>query len=326
LECFSTDDLDRAARRPRLARLSESAPLPSSPCGEQIEIAYGEQRAVVVEVGAGLRSYEAAGRPILAGYGPDELAPAGHGQLLIPWPNRIEDGSYEFGGAHHQLPLDEPERRNAIHGLVRWLPWRLAERKPSAVVMALLLYPRPGYPFTLELDVEYSLSAAGLAVRTRARNVGANVAPYGSGAHPYLAAGPGGVDTAKLRLPARTVVLADGRGLPGGAVPVAEAELDFRAGRPIGRTKLDHAFTDLERDANGHARVELVVEGRRTILWADESHPYLMVFTGDTLADGARQSVAVEPMTCAPNAFRSGDGLVRLAPGETHSAAWGIEH
>jgi aldose 1-epimerase len=27
-------------------------------------------------------------------------------------------------------------------------------------------------------------------------------------------------------------------------------------------------------------------------------------------------------MTCAPNAFRTGDGLLTLAPGQTHTATW----
>jgi aldose 1-epimerase len=83
---------------------------------------------------------------------------------------------------------------------------------------------------------------------------------------------------------------------------------------------LDHCFTDVERSDDGRVRVRF---GQRT-LWADESYAYLMVFTGDPLPDVRRRSLAVEPMTCAPNAFRSGDGLVRLDPGETHVGTWGI--
>jgi aldose 1-epimerase len=91
-----------------------------APSGEQIAIAVGDQRAVIVEVGGGLRSYSASGLDLVDGYGGDEMSSSGRGQVLIPWPNRLEGGSYEFDGKHHQLPLNEPERRNAIHGLVRW--------------------------------------------------------------------------------------------------------------------------------------------------------------------------------------------------------------
>jgi aldose 1-epimerase len=295
-------------------------PAPVSPSGEQVELVHGEQRAVIVGVGAGLRTYSAGDRPLVNGYGDDEICSSGRGQLLVPWPNRIEDGSYEFGGRAHQLPLDEPERRNAIHGLLRWSHWSVAEREPSRVALVHLLYPRPGYPFTLELRVEYSLSDEGLAVRTEARNVGAETAPYGAGSHPYLAVGRNVVDGVELRVPAATVLESNERGLPVGSSSVEDAGLDFREPRPIGSARLDHCFTDLERDGDGRARVRLGT----TTLWADESYPYFMVFTGDGLADVERRSVAVEPMTCAPNAFRTGEGLIRLEPGQAHVGTWGI--
>jgi aldose 1-epimerase len=291
-----------------------------TPSGEQVELALGEQRAIVVGVGGGLRAYSLGRRAIVDGYGEDEICSSGRGQLLLPWPNRIEDGNYEFAGRTHQLPLDEPERRNAIHGLVRWSQWSVAEREPSRVVFAHLLYPRPGYPFALDLRVEYSLSLQGLAVRTEATNVGAETAPYGAGSHPYLAVARYSVDGVELRVPAETVLESDERGLPVGREPVAGADLDFREPRPIRSLRLDHCFTDLQRDGDGLARVH--VGG--TMLWADESYPFLMVFTGDGLPDVERRSLAVEPMTCAPNAFRSGEGLIRLEPGQAHVGSWGI--
>jgi aldose 1-epimerase len=288
--------------------------------GEQVELAFGEQRAVVVGVGAGLRRYAVGGRAVIDGYEADEVCPSGRGQLLLPWPNRIEDGRYEFGGRTHQLPLDEPERRNAIHGLTRWSAWSVADRSADRVAFEHVLYPCPGYPFSLALRVEYSLSDEGLAVRTEATNVGSDTAPYGVGSHPYLAVDGDLVDEVELRVPAATVLVADERGIPVGSESVADERLDFREPRAIGSTKLDHCFTDLEREGDGRARVRVGA----TILWADESYPYLMVFTGDGLADVERRSVAVEPMTCAPNAFRSDEGLVRLDPGERHVANWGI--
>jgi aldose 1-epimerase len=291
-----------------------------NPSGEQVELAFGEQRAVVVGVGAGLRTYSVGERPILDGYGADELCPSGRGQLLVPWPNRIEDGRYEFGGRSHQLPLNELERRNAIHGLVRWSHWSIADRAPDRVAFEHILYPQPGYPFALELRVGYLLSEEGLAVRIEATNVGSDTAPYGAGSHPYVAIDHDVVDDVELRVPAATVLLADERSIPVGSGSVADEGLDFRESRAIGSIKLDHCFTDLEREGDGRVRVGV----GRTTLWADESYPYMMIFTGDGLPDVERRSIAVEPMTCAPNAFRSGEGLVRLEPGESHVAGWGI--
>jgi aldose 1-epimerase len=296
------------------------------PSGRQFEIALGDQRVVVVEVGGGLRSYAAGGADVLDGYAAAARCTSGRGQVLIPWPNRIEDGRYDFDGTSHSLPLTEVPNRNAIHGLVRWAAWAAAEHEPHRVVMAHVVHPQPGYPFSLSLSIEYSLSDAGLTVRTTATNAGDRDCPYGCGAHPYLTAGTGTVDTLELRIPAATVLRSDERGLPTGSAPVAGTDYDFRTLRAIGGLVLDNAFTDLERDAGRVARVELrdPESGAGPTLWMDEAYPYVMVFSGDPLPDVARRALAVEPMSCPPNAFRSGESLVRLAPGESHTATWGI--
>ncbi len=208
----------------------------SESSGEQFEIAFGDQRVTVVEIGGGLRSYSAGGRELLDSYAPDEPIPSGRGQLLMPWPNRLEDGAYEFDGRSHQLPLTEPERRNAIHGLVRSEAWTAAAREPHRVVMEHVLEPRPGYPFTLSLSVEYSLSEGGLRVQTTATNVGAEPCPFGSGQHPYLTLGTPVVDSLVLRAPGRTVLIEDERGIPRGREPVEGTAYDFRRPREIGET------------------------------------------------------------------------------------------
>ena len=297
------------------------------PSGDQIEIREGDCVVVVTEVGAGLRSFTVGDRDVLDGYGADEMAGAGRGQVLMPWPNRIEDGAYEFAGAQHQLPLTELEARNAIHGLVRWVAWRASERDPDRVVLEHVLHPQPGYPFSLALRLEYAVSGEGLHVTSTATNIGRQACPYGSGHHPYLTLGRESVDTLLLRAPGRTVLHADGRGIPDGTAPVDGTEYDFREPRPIGATQLDHAFTDLERDADELARVGLRDQenGSTVTLWLDESYGYVQLFTGDALPSVSRRSLAVEPMTCAPNAFRSGDGLLVLEPGESTTGVWGIE-
>lgn len=296
------------------------------PSGEQIEIRAGDQRVVVVEVGAGLRSYTARGGELLDGYGEDEMATAGRGQVLIPWPNRLQDGTYELGGRRHQLPLTEPEAQNAIHGLVRWAAWSVGEREADRVVMEHTLHPQPGYPFALDLSIEYSVSDEGLRVASTATNVGPDACPYGSGAHPYVKVGTDTVDSAVLCAPGGTVLQFDGRGVPVSAAPVEGTEYDFRQPRAIGATKLDNAFTDLERGDDGLARVEVSQRdnGTELTLWLDESYPYLQLFTGDSQPSVNRRSLAVEPMTCPPNAFRTGEGLLVLEPGQSATSAWGI--
>jgi len=295
--------------------------------GGQIDIACGDQRVSVVGLGGGLRSYKVAGRDLLDGFPAGERPTSGRGQVLAPWPNRIRDGSYEFDGKRLQLPLTEPEHGNAIHGLVRSVPWNVVDQAADRITLGYALEPEPGYPFTLALSIEYALSDAGLTVHMRARNVGTDVCPYGSGQHPYLTLGTPTIDRLRLQVPGHVVVVSDERGLPVRSEPVDGTTYDFRAGRTIGGTVLDKVFTGLERGADGRARVRLDdPNGNAGVaVWVDESYPYLMVFTGDPLPDVARRSLAVEPMTCPPNAFRTRDSLIRLEPGESTASTWGIE-
>jgi aldose 1-epimerase len=301
--------------------------VPISPTGEQIAISSGDQRVVITEVGAGLRSYTLGDRPILDAYGESEVASAGRGQVLMPWPNRLQDGAYEFAGKSHQLALTEPEAGNAIHGLVRWAAWSVGDRDADRVVMEHTLHPHPGYPFALALSIEYSLSEDGLRVTSTAANVGGDPCPYGSGQHPYLTVGTEKVDTVVLHVPGRTMLLTDERKIPVAAAPVEGTEHDFRQPRAIGAQQLDNTFTDLIRDDDGLARVTLRdPDGDAEVtVWLDESYPYVEVFTGDPLPSVERRSLAVEPMTCPPNAFRTGEGILVLAPGESATAAWGIQ-
>lgn len=297
------------------------------PTGKQFTIELGEQRAVAVEIGGGLRSYEVAGRELLDTYGPGEMAVNSRGLPLVPWPNRVEGGRYDWDGQALQLPLSEPARGNAIHGLTRWLPWVCRRHASDAVELGAVVAPQPGYPFALDVAVEYRLSELGLEVRTTARNLGDQPLPYASGHHPYLAPPPGTpLDECLLAVPAARWLQTDAGGIPTRARDVFDTPLDFRTPRALGQLQLDTAFTDLTRGADQRWVVTLVApDGVGSCVWGDASYHYVQLFTGDTLpSDRRRRGLAVEPMTGPANAFRSGDHLVRLEPGAQRSCVWGI--
>jgi aldose 1-epimerase len=296
------------------------------PSGEQYEITYGQQRATVVEVGGAIREFYVGERRVLDPFPLDAIADGAHGNPLVPWPNRLADGAYEFDGQKQQTALTEPEKGNAIHGLLRWQPWRLGARAPERVEMVVRIHPQKGYPFTLDVSVVYELTDDGLVVTTSATNIGEHACPYGAGQHAYLSPGNGLIDDCTLQFVAATRIDTDPeRQLPAGRVPVDGTPYDFREPRRLGDFQMDYAFTDLIRDGEGKAWARLgAPDGTTAELWVDESYAFLEVFTGDSLAAGrARHGLGCEPMTCAPNAFNSGDGLVRLEPGSIHRARWG---
>lgn len=297
------------------------------PSGDQHVIVFGDQQATVVEVGGGLRSYRVENRELFDGYGEDEMATGARGQPLIPWPNRLRDGRYSWDGVEHQAPLSEPAKGNAIHGFLRFESWEVVRRTTRDLELRHVLRPRPGYPFSLAVELSYRLSENGLAVTTTARNIGKDALPYASGQHPYLAAPTGMVDGCTLQAPGAVVLPTDERGIPTGRETVEGTDMDFRRPRLIGSTKLDTAFTELERDADGLAWAELRdADGTGSAIWLDGGYPYVELFTGDSLPDQQRRrrGLGIEPMTAPPNALQSGTDVQRLEPGDSTTASWGM--
>jgi aldose 1-epimerase len=300
--------------------MTTAAPMKAALCGAEWTIAGDGHEAVVVEIGGGLRAYRTGGVDVLDGYQPDELCPGSSGKVLAPWPNRIRDGRYSFGGQWRQLGLTEAPRHNAMHGLVCWVPWRPVAQTPDSITVECLVAPQPGYPWPVLLRTEWSVGADGLRARHEATNVGSEPAPFGLGTHPYLRLGGGPVDDLTLRIPARSRVLVDGRLLPIGEAKVAGGEFDYTEPRRIGSAVLDTAFGDVTGDP-----VVLSTEESSVSVWADGGFRWWQVFSGDTLTgERFRRTVAVEPMTCPPDAFRSGRDVITLEPGQTWTGTWGI--
>lgn len=298
-----------------------------APSGTQWTISADDHEAVVVEVGGGLRAYRHDGVDYLDGYEADEICPGSAGQVLAPWPNRIRDGAYTFGGRSLQLDLSEPARHNAMHGLVKWVSWHLVERSDDTVTVGYDLPPSPGYPWPLRLRTRWSVGPDGLRAEPEATNVGDEPCPFGYSMHPYLRLPGVAVGEMSMRVPGRTRVLVDSRLLPVAATAVAGTEYDFTEPRAIGDAVLDMAFGDVIRDDDGGSAVTLAApDGSAAVhVWADREFGWWQVFTGDTLSgERHRRSVAVEPMTCPPDAFRSGRDVITLKPGGTWRGAWGV--
>jgi aldose 1-epimerase len=267
----------------------------------------GGYTAEVSVRGAAVRALAHHGRELITSWPEGGPVPHHAGTILAPWPNRVAAGRYVFDGETHRLDLTEPHRGNAIHGLVAAVDWELVESGAAHAVLAHTITPAPGYPFTLALRAEHRLDEDGLTTTLTATNVGDRPAPYGCAPHPWLL----GDDL--LRVPAARVLLTDEALLPLKAADVHTTFYDFRDTRPTSGLDVDHAFTGLSA---GEVRV-----GATRITWDPAVLPWVQVCTGAQLG---YPGVAVEPMTCPPDAFNSGTDLVRLAPGERHSASWTI--
>lgn len=295
--------------------------------GRQLRLAAHGYEVEIASVGATLRALRYYGRDLIVPFDANEVRPNYRGATLAPWPNRVVDGRYTLAGQEHQLALTEPSRAHALHGLVAWADFAFRVVAADRAVLAAVIEPQAGYPFRVEVEVEYRLSEAGLTQSVTGRNLGEGVAPWGTGPHPYLVAGsePGQVDRWTLTLPAAEVLtVTPDRLSPVAVHPVdAHPEWDFRGARVIGDVFIDHAFTTLEF-ADGRTEVRLIdANGQGVALSWDEHCPWVQIHTADTDDPAThRIGLAVEPMTCPPDAFNSGVDLVTLEPGAAHAASW----
>ncbi len=295
--------------------------------GDEYGLRHGEYTAVITARGAAVRELRHRGRDLIVPFPAGGPNPDFRGVVVAPWPNRIPDGRYTFDGVDYQVPVNEPGRQCALHGFTPDLAWKLESRTESAVELSCAIEPGPGYPFALSITARYRLDGDGLHTTVTAANVGERAAPYGVCPHPYLLAGPAPLDEWTLEVPARTFLeVTPERLLPVTTRPVDGHEYDFRRARVIGATQIDHAFTDMAFDGEGQARVVVRDPGGTGVGMAwDRGCAWLQLYTGDTEPPlPNRLGLAVEPMTCPPDAFNTGTDLVRLEPGASHRVAWRI--
>ncbi|MBX3331694.1 MAG: hypothetical protein KF722_14895 [Nitrospira sp.] len=303
----------------------------------ELSISFETQRAVVSPWGASLRRYLIINdggweTDILWGYTGGRGKRGGQGDVLIPFPGRIGDGRYAFEGQSLQLECNDKEGPNAIHGFVRSLPWHVQEAHANKVTFEIHLdtdtYAGRGYPFSLAVWVTYSLGPSGLTCTFDVKNVGQQAAPIGVGFHPYFTVGTSLIDEAEVQIPGTAYLEFNERLAPTGTIlSVADTPWDYRRFREIGRQRFNHCYVQLERDAQGIATASLrhTARNRSIHITMDHTFTAVVVYTGDAIADAPRAALAIEPMTCASDAFNHPDwGLKRLVPGETFSGRYTV--
>lgn len=305
----------------------------ASPTGDQIHlervVGGATVTATVTGIGAGLRELRVGDVDIIQGFPPDAEVAFCAGQILIPWPNRVRDGEWSHRGTHLQLPINEPDRHNAIHGFLLSLPHEVTESTSDSVRLHATIPASDGYPWELSVVTEYVLTDSGVAIGHRITNAAATPAPVAVGSHPFPCIGDVPTEELVVTLDAATRIVVDERLNPTVTEDVANTRFDLRAGQRVGDFDLDTAYTDITARQDGtRALVATAPDGRSVEVWGDGNFVHAQVFNTDQFpaAAGTTWAVALEPTTAPPNALASGEDLHLIAPGDTWELAWGIEY
>jgi aldose 1-epimerase len=305
-----------------------------SATGKQFELTRtsgrGLSRAILTEVGGGLRFLSVGDVQLIETFPETSTPPLGAGSVLVPWPNRVEDGVWRWNGVRQQLDLTEPDKHNAIHGLLRHTAYTVREHTDDAITLTATVFPQHGYPFQLDTAVSYRLEDDGITVSHDITNVSADAAPVAIGAHPYFRIGDVPTSELTLTLAAATHFEVDARLNPIHEVPVEGTEYDFRGGVLVDDLRLDDGFGAVVfDDGAGDAAVARHTlrspDGRMLTLWQDSSFGYVQAFSTRQFP-GRELAIAIEPMTAPANAFNSGAGVRWLEHGQSWSATWGVRY
>jgi len=296
-------------------------PVPLS--GIQYVLNRGDQHAEICSVGAAVRVYSVGYRDVFVPFAANEVSPVHNAAILAPWPNRLADGTYTFDGYSGKLPITEPARQNALHGLVSWANWDVTSFDGESVTLQYDLPARSGWPFQLRFTVKYWLADDGLHCEFTATNFSEKVAPYGVGFHPWLSSGGAALDECDVRLDAAEHVTVNERLLPTGVEPVS-GDYDLQKRRSLAGLDLDDAWLSPSYDSDGRSWCILYCpDGKAAAIWGDKSLPAWQVCSADHIPNHYRFGLAAEPMTCVADAFNTGDLLIELAPGQSHQVHWG---
>ncbi|MGW3106758.1 aldose epimerase family protein [Streptomyces sp. NPDC001100] len=311
----------------------------------------GAVRAVLALRGATLLSWQvgngAAGQPtelteLTDGYRDEAELLSQDGVragLLAPFPNRVADGRYRYGGCDHDLLPGRVGERTVYHGFAREAPFRLVAATMTPDSARLLLRSTtirpgryPGYPFALDLDVEYTVGRHDLGIEIRATNVGETAAPYAAGWHPYFTLSRP-IDELVLRIPAHTLIRTDDcliplRGKDALLSLDQRPDMDFRTPRRLGDAVIDACFADLTPGSGGRTETVLSDPATGDELRVWQYGGYLHVFTGDTLARDRRGSIALEPVEVPTDAFNRPElaAALSLQPGRRREFRFGVTY
>ena len=241
------------------------------------------------------------------------------GKILAPWPNRIRDGKYSFNKNDYQLPINEVSKNNSLHGLVANSLWEITFQNQSKVILEYLLDQPAIYPGKLQLQVTYEIIENGIEITVLSKNIGEISAPYGVSIHTYLVAGESVKNNELfIQIPADQFQEVDAeRLLPIKLQPVDGSNFDFINSKKISDLFIDHAF---KYSSNYPRSISLLnAEGQGAEMIFDEQSKWIQIHTADRdLQADSRMAVAIELMTCPPDAFNSGIDLIVLAPGKNH--------
>jgi aldose 1-epimerase len=230
---------------------------------------------------------------------------------LSPFVCRLQEGKYKFAGKEYKVDKFYLSK-HALHGIIYDAPFEVAAHGADGELAFMVLKYRymgtdRGYPFFYQCEVRYELRKNNeLTISTTVTNTGEGLIPICDGWHPYFTFG-GSVDDLQLEFQSLQKVEFNNELIPTGKLLPYDS---FNSLKKLGDAVFDDCFELNFATCQPMLVLRDPVQKIQLEIRPSESYPYLQIYTPDT-----RQSIAIENLSSAPDAFNNGMGLVTLEPG-----------
>jgi len=267
------------------------------------------------------------------------------GSMLIPYANRIKNGTYKLNGETFHLQTNEDRGvygKNGLHGYLYSKEMKIvhtsADDHSAQITLAYGFDGQdPGYPFPLDVNLTYKLDNGGFTLTTRSRNRAprGRPLPFYSSWHSYFMVTD--ISRAVLEFDKcpwwNHILVSNNSNFYGDLIPTGLAEQFklFDGRNPIGGTTKAPTYFDDEFKAISpseactrlETRIKDPVAGESTVLWGDRQHRWMQVYTG-TVKDCGVQAIAVEAMNGEADSWNNEEGIRLLQAGEVWEGSLGV--
>jgi aldose 1-epimerase len=284
------------------------------PATETLTLTRGAARCdILPQVGGSIGAWSVNGQEMLRTAGESDIAArdpyATAGFPLVPYSNRIGQGSFEWRGQRITLAQNFPPEPHAIHGVGFERPWQVQTRSSDSALLSLRHRPDAAWPWAFDARQRITLTDDLLILEFDVMNVESQPVPLAFGHHPYFPR-----DGARLTFHAQGVWLTGDDSLPCELVQPA-GQFDFSKGSAVENADIDNCFTGWN--------------GLAIIAWPDK-HQALGITASRELSSAVvyirreLDAFCFEPVAHVNNALNRGDpesSMPVIEPGESFEAS-----
>lgn len=222
-------------------------------------------------------------------------------EFLFPFGGRLKQGRYTWNKKEYQFPQNHDE--HAIHGFLQEEAFDLQSYDEATIVYTAEIAPRSYYPFPSTVSIVFQLHADAITIVMSVMNTGVEAMPAGIGWHPYFRVGS--IQDTEVNMPESTRIQ-----LTGDLIPTGRTEKTTTPSKEA-LGSIDSVYLCVGKE-DGY-QVEVITRSRTISMTVPikEDLPYFVLYCPPD-----QKSLALEPMSAAPDVLNNHLGLAIIEAGE----------